>query len=374
MNVAFYAPLTPCDHPTPSGERLMARLLVKALGVAGHDVRVASDFRSYSNDPDIGIYHDLKSAALTEASRLVEAWSAEQGGWRPDCWFTYHPYYKSPDWIGPRVCGRIGLPYVTAEASYAAKRDEGPWAPWQADVVTAVRGAAVNFCFTGRDRAGLEALGALSGPLVDLPPFLDPPPIPPRLARSSTAAPRLAVAAMMRPGDKLASYFALSQTLQTLLDLPWRLAVIGDGDARSDVLAAFSPIPPDRIDWLGELEPEAVLDVLSACDLYVWPGIGEAYGMAYLEAQAMGLPVVAQDTGGVPAVVAADATGLLTPAGDLSAFAGAIRRLLLDPDQRNKMGHAATRFVREQRSIAGAAAILRDSLARIDPAEHRARP
>jgi len=366
MRVAFYAPLTPCDHPTPSGERLMARLLLKALQSAGCDVRVVSNLRTYSRDPDLGIYQDLKSAALSEASKLLEAWS-QKGDWQPDCWFTYHPYYKSPDWIGPEICTKLGIPYVTAEASYAPKRDLDAWAIWQADVVSALRVSSANFCFTVRDRQGLEQLRDLPGRLIDLPPFVDPPPIPPRLARSSRAAPRLAVAAMMRPGDKLTSYVVLAQALQTLLELPWRLAVIGDGEARADVLTAFSAIPPDRIDWLGQLEPEAVLDVLSACDIYVWPGIGEAYGMAYLEAQAMGLPVVAQDTAGVSAVVQSGVTGRLTPAGDLAAFAAAVKQLLLEPGMRNQMGHAATRFVREQRNVAMAADVLRNALFAIVP-------
>lgn len=368
MKVAFYAPLAPPDHPTPSGERLMANLLMKALAVAGHDVRLASRFRSFSPEPDDGVYRDYKSAALAEAWQLAEAWSAPDAEWRPDCWFTYHPYYKAPDWIGPDVCTRLGLPYITAEASYAGKRDDGPWGIWQADVVSAVRGAAASFCFTARDREGLERLAPLAGPLVDLPPFLDAPPMPERVGRSSTAAPRLAVAAMMRSGDKLASYVALARALQMLLDVPWRLAVMGDGPARAEVLSAFSPIPPDRIDWLGEVEPEAVLDVLSACDLYVWPGIGEAYGLAYLEAQAVGLPVVAQDTGGVSAVLSPGETGWLTPAGDITAFASAVRRLLLDKDLRRAMGAAASRFVRQQRSLDMAAATIGETLAAVVPA------
>lgn len=367
MKVAFYAPLTPPDHPTPSGDRQMAGLLIKAIATAGHDVRIASRLRSYSSEPDEGVYRDLKSAAFGEAGQLVELFSAPEAGWRPQCWFTYHPYYKAPDWIGPEVCTRLGLPYVTAEASYAASRDDGPWGVWQADVVAAVRQASASFCFTARDREGLERLAPLAGPLVNLPPFLDPPPQPERAVRSSRAAPRLAVAAMMRPGDKLASYVALSRALQMLLDIPWRLAVMGDGPARADVLSAFSPIPPDRIDWLGELETDGVLDVLSACDIYVWPGIGEAYGLAYLEAQAMGLPVVGQDTGGVSAVMVPGETGWLTPAEDLVTFAGAIRQLLLDANARNIMGAAASRFVRQQRSLAMASAIIGETLAAVVP-------
>ena len=37
MNIAFYAPLKPPDHDTPSGDRRMARLLLAAFKVAGHD-------------------------------------------------------------------------------------------------------------------------------------------------------------------------------------------------------------------------------------------------------------------------------------------------------------------------------------------------
>ncbi len=348
----------------------MARLLMQALVVAGHDVRFASAFRSYSQDSSGGVYHNGRSLAAAEARRLTEAWAVE-AAWRPDCWFTYHPYYKAPDWIGPEVCTQLGLPYVAAEASYASKRDRGEWAAWQADVVSAVRGAAANFCFTARDREGLQQLGPLAGPLIDLPPFIDPPPAPEHIRRSSTAAPRLAVAAMMRPGDKLASYHALSQSLQMLLDVPWRLAVAGDGPVRAEVLAAFSAIPPDRIDWMGEMEADGVLDVLSASDLYVWPGIGEAYGMAYLEAQAMGLPVVAQDTGGVAAVVLHGETGWLTPEGDLAAYAGAIRYMLSDSRLREQMGSAASRFVREQRSLTGASIILDQTLRAVVPHAQR---
>ncbi len=60
----------------------------------------------------------------------------------------------------------------------------------------------------------------------------------------------------------------------------------------------------------------------------MWPGSGEAYGIAYLEAQAAGLPVIAQWTAGVPEVVEDGVTGLLTLEGDVAAYAEAIRRMI----------------------------------------------
>jgi glycosyltransferase involved in cell wall biosynthesis len=361
MNIAFYATMKPPDDPIPSGDRQMAQLLIKALGKAGHDVRLASSLRAFSHDPDHSLRRRLKGRALEEAKALCASWLQPKAEWTPACWFTYHPYYKAPDWLGPAVCGRLAIPYVTAEASYAPKRDAGPWRTWQGDVVDAVRAAAANFCFTERDKSGLSRIEGLKGLLVDLPPFVDihgeqapaamtPPPHHDR--------PRLVSVAMMRSGDKLASYQLLAKALARLLDIPWVLTIIGDGPQRQAVRAAFSGIPPERIDWRGEMPPDRVADHLAACDIYVWPGVGEAYGLAYLEAQAAGLPVVAQRAGGIPAVVKDGETGTLTPAGDAQAFADAVRRLLVAPASRTLMGEAARHFVRVERTVASAAAII----------------
>jgi glycosyltransferase involved in cell wall biosynthesis len=64
--------------------------------------------------------------------------------------------------------------------------------------------------------------------------------------------------------------------------------------------------------------------------------------MAFLEAQAAGVPVVAGRTGGVPSVVADGVTGLLTPIGDAEAFAAAVARLLDHPDERARLAANTT--------------------------------
>ena len=100
----------------------------------------------------------------------------------------------------------------------------------------------------------------------------------------------------------------------------------------------------------------------AACDLFVWPAYQEALGLTMLEAQAAGLPVVAQDWPGAAAVIANAETGLLTPRHDDVAFAGAVVELSTNVERRQKMGRAASARVQNQHGIESAAATLRRAL------------
>jgi glycosyltransferase involved in cell wall biosynthesis len=352
--LAFYAPMKPPDHPVPSGDRQMARLLMRALTLAGFEPMLASRLRSHGFAPAEAA---LAEAAARERSAIIAAWDAMEAARRPRAWLTYHPYYKAPDLIGPEIAVRFAIPYVTAEASYAGKRDRDQWAGQQNTVKAAVRAAALNICFTAEDREGLERL-VNPERIADLAPFIDAELIPIRQGEPNGPA-RLITVAMMRSGAKFASYEMLARALARILDAPWTLEIVGDGPERPAVTAAFAHVPADRIRWAGELDAPAVAARLAAADLFVWPGTGEAYGMAYLEAQAAGLPVVAQSTAGVPTVVRHGATGLLTPAGDDAAYSGAIARLITESNLRHRLGRAARKFVAEERSLPAAAAHLR---------------
>src|SRR5919109_3578086 len=113
MRIAFYAPLKSPNHPIPSGDRQMARMLVAALTWSGHEVEIISELRSFSAEPVAGAHGETRQAAEAEIARISGLWSE---GAAPDLWFCYHPYYKAPDFIGPTLARRFGLRYVTAEA------------------------------------------------------------------------------------------------------------------------------------------------------------------------------------------------------------------------------------------------------------------
>src|SRR5262249_24656144 len=80
-----------------------------------------------------------------------------------------------------------------------------------------------------------------------------------------------------------------------------------------------------------------VRELLRAADVFVFPSLYEAVGIALLEAMASGLPVVASRTGGIPEVVEDGASGRLVPPGDAEALAEALAALARDPDERRRL-------------------------------------
>ncbi|SRR6266851_4259049 len=363
MRIAFYAPLKAPDHPMPSGDRRVAQLFCEALRGAGHEPFLASRLRSYDGAGDPVRQARLGSAARGAADRLLRRWRQEPRA-APELWFTYHLYYKAPDWLGPAISSALGIPYVIAEASSAPKRAGGSWQVGHRAVEEALRRADAVLGLNPADRECVLPL--LSDPRrwIALSPFLDISRYGGRRARHRSAPPRLIAVAMMRHGDKLASYRLLGTALADLLDLPWSLDIVGDGPARAEVECALAPLGA-RIRYRGALDEGAVAAALAEADLFVWPAVNEAFGMALLEAQASGVAVVAGASGGVAGIVAAGETGLLVRPGDGAAFAAAARRLIVDSERRAAMGAAARAKVERAHDLPAAARRLAAVIGRV---------
>lgn len=365
MRVAFYAPMKPPGHPRPSGDRRIARLFLRALGMAGFDVFTASEFRSW--DGDGGRQEKLARRGRQIAEQLKKTAHA-------DAWFTYHAYHKAPDHLGAALSRAWGVPYFIAEASVAAKQAGGPWDAGHRQTLACIRAAKKIFTLNPRDAPGLRAALGGEEKIIRMQPFLAMPETPPdktaarkKLARRYTMDARktwLVTVAMMRGGDKLRSYRILADALQTLRGADWQLLVVGDGVARGDVEKMFAA-PGGRAVFAGELGQDGVTEALSAGDLFVWPAVNEALGMALLEAQSCGLPVAAGDGGGsgVAKIVRHGETGLLAAPGDTEAFTAAVARLLHNPAERRQMARRAAAVAAGEHSLAAAADFLKAHLA-----------
>lgn len=356
-------------HATPSGDQRVAALYRAALQYAGHDVLTLSEFQSYEGRGDKTAQIAVISGGEAEAARLIAMIADMPATARPEVWFTYHLYYKAPDFLGPAVAHAFGLPYLVAEASFASKRASGAFARFHQEAVKGIAAADALFCPTRLDMEPLARI-APRRRIHYLPPFLDP--IPFLAARRGREATRVRLAekyfldparpwalavGMMRQGDKLASYAALGQALAMVPDRDFELLVVGDGPARSAVESHLAPIGP-RLHYLGAQPWQAMPEIYAATDLALWPAVNEAYGMALLEAAAAGVAVVAGGVRGVPEVVRDGETGLLATSGDAADFAAKVGRLLGDPPLRAQFAAAGAAFVARERNLAQAATIL----------------
>lgn len=350
MTIAFYAPLKAPTHATPSGDRAMARAVLKALEAANLPVRTVSNLRLYDRDGSTSVQRELQAQAKAETNRLLA--SSEAPAWR--AWVTYHNYYKAPDLIGPGVAKALAIPYVLIEATRARKRLSGPWAQFAAAAEAACDAADAIFYLTHRDAEALEHDAPEGQKLVHLRPFLARTDLPPQ---SDLSGPMLSVG-MFRPGDKLASYQLIADTLAGMGRGSWHLDVVGDGSARAPIEALMAPFG-DHVTLHGALGSEALERMYAQASLLLWPGVNEAFGLTYLEAQAAGVPVVAQDRLGVCDVVFGDHP---PPRAGPEALAKAARRLIDDPAHRAAQGAAARAHVARHHLLSAAANTLAATL------------
>lgn len=389
MKIAFYAPLKPPNHPRPSGDRRLARNFVAALQLAGFQVEVASELRAWEGDGDAHRQTEIESHGKREGARLIADYRARAVDDRPRAWFTYHLYHKAPDWLGPAVAAALGIPYIAAEASVAAKQRGGAWARGYEESVAAVARAELIFNLNSNDLPGLRAHGVDDARLVELKPFTAiadaaaAPADKTRLRRALAArhnidadAHWLLCVAMLRGGDKRESYRILADAAGRLRRGDWRLIIIGDGAAAADIKADFARRLPaagatesaraGRAHFLGRLDGDAVFDWLRAGDALVWPAYNEAFGMAALEAMACGLPVVAgrwrAGGGGIADIVAHGVTGVLVDRPDGAAFAAAVEELLGNPAARASFAAASVDKFNRGHRLDHAAAVIRESI------------
>jgi glycosyltransferase involved in cell wall biosynthesis len=167
---------------------------------------------------------------------------------------------------------------------------------------------------------------------------------PARRARGADGPPRL-----LSVGSVTAhkGFDVLMRALAQISDLPWQSRIVGSLDRDPAMVtvvrdaAASAPLT-GRIVLRGALDQGALAEEYDAARLFVLASHFEGYGMAFAEALARGLPIVACAGGAVTSTVPADA-GLLVPPGDTDALAAALRRLLSNPAELARRAEAAWR-------------------------------
>ena len=157
---------------------------------------------------------------------------------------------------------------------------------------------------------------------------------PPLLARALARPPRLVYVGRLSPEkgvDRLLG--ALGRLAAAAQPLHATLVVAGDGPERPALERLVDALGlRDRVRFAGQLDRAALGAAVSAADVCVQPSLTEGFSKAWLDAMALGLPVIASDVGAARAVIGADGErGWIVPPGDVDALAAAIRVALEGP-------------------------------------------
>lgn len=136
----------------------------------------------------------------------------------------------------------------------------------------------------------------------------------------------------------------LLRALAGLLDQPWEIDLIGDGELMAQTQALAGELGlANRINFLGQRRD--VDELLARAQLSILATNWEGFPLSILEAMRAGLPVVATEVAGIGESVEDGETGYLVPRGDVEVLQDRIRRLLTDAALRSRMGGSGrTRF------------------------------
>jgi colanic acid/amylovoran biosynthesis glycosyltransferase len=152
-------------------------------------------------------------------------------------------------------------------------------------------------------------------------------------------------------------FVSICQLLKEKYHLKFKAKIIGDGvlfNGLEKLIREFDL--NDSVTLYGSLTQEKTIEQMEDADIFVLPGIydegkGEAQGLVIQEAQAMNLPVLISDVGGMPEGITNGVTGFVLPESDLEAFADKIVRLANNPDKRKEMGQAGRKLVKDKFDI-----------------------
>ncbi len=339
-------------YPTTGGSGIVAVEIAHALADRGHEVHVISysvPVRLDTLRPNLRFHNvSVPEYALFEYPPYSLALAAQIA--EVACKFhldVLHVHYAIPHavsgWLARRICGRFDMPLITTlhgtditiigkDASYLPITR---FSLEESDLVT-----VVSSWLEGKVREVVECLCSCEvvHNFVDPDIFKpldngEPHPFP-----CDPNVPVLMHMSNFRPvkhiPDVIDTFLGLRARMKT------QLVLIGDGPEASVAKQRInsSPYAAD-VQFLGPQQNAERL--LPYADAFIFPSNAESFGLAALEAQSCGVPVIGYNVGGLPEVVEDGKTGLLCEVGAVDEMINACERLFRDKDYQQQIGRAA---------------------------------
>jgi glycosyltransferase involved in cell wall biosynthesis len=327
-NLTGLAFLVPGRLDQLTGGYLFDRRIVEGLRASGRDVAVIELAGTYP-DADATARRSVAAAlaALPDGAAAAIDGLALLGA--ADCLAAAAARLRLVAFVHHPLASETGLA-AAVSARFAAL---------EAELLRRLRGI---ICPSEETAAALHRYGVPRARIAIVPPGTDKPTEPVPLPLAAETDLRLLSVASVTPRK---GHLMLVAALARLADLSWRLRCVGSltrDPATTETLRrsiAESAIA-DRVTLVGESPQGDLAAEYLAADCFVLPSFHEGYGMAFAEALAYGLPVIAARAGAVPDTVP-DSAGLLVPPGDVAALAAALRRVIVDSALRRRLAAGA---------------------------------
>jgi len=341
-------------YPTYGGSGVVATELGKAIAARGHQIHFISyslPFRLQHFDQRI-FFHEVSEVTypLLEHSTYAIALAAKMADVGAQAGLgLFHVHYAIPHAVsaflarailgpgGPRIVTTLHGTDITLVGNDRSLFPMTKFALEQSDGVT---------CVSQHLADKTRELFGLTRPLAVIPNFVD--------TRQFAPEPNPTLREHLAPrGEKILAHLSNFRSVKRVPDtvrlfarvrerLLARLVLIGDGQDRPEALHVARSLGVERdVIFLGKQDDVAAL--LAVADLFLLPSEQEAFGLAALEAQSCGVPVIATAVGGLPEVVEDGVSGFLLPVGDVEAMARAALELLGDSARYASFREAARR-------------------------------
>lgn len=119
-------------------------------------------------------------------------------------------------------------------------------------------------------------------------------------------------------------------------DVSFVICGIGPDEGMLRTLAASCGVS-DRVIWRGEVSHAELPSILASCDIFIRASRSEGMGNSFIEAMAVGIPVIGTDVGGIPDFIVEGDTGYVVPPDAHEAIAACVKRILENPAAAEKI-------------------------------------
>lgn len=131
-------------------------------------------------------------------------------------------------------------------------------------------------------------------------------------------------------------------------DIDMRLEIGGKGSLEHQLKELVAQLNiEEHVSFLGFLNQEEVAQAFNRFDIAVFPSINESFGVAAVEAQACGTPVIVSDVGGLPEATSPAYSSIVVKSMDVQGFAKAMEKLIMDKYLREEMGRNGIEYVKK---------------------------